>query len=305
LRFFETPSGRRQRYDAGDESPPFSRVDLTALSADERAVAFEADVAGAQRSLNLATGPLLRVVLFEMGADEPLRLFLVFHHLAVDGVSWRILLEDLWTAYAQCVTSAAIVLPPKTAAFTHWAQRVDSYARSGAFTDEVDYWMTHVRDTGTLPLDLSDGPNSVDSIETISLTFTAAETEVLLRDLPRRHAATVHEALLAATARALCAWTGRPDVSVDVEGHGRKGLFDDLDLSRTVGWFTAIFPMTLDAGDTDPLRLLGSIKAQVRQVPRAGIGFGLLRYLSGDAELATRLGAVPRPAVSFNYLGQF
>ncbi|KAA2257273.1 amino acid adenylation domain-containing protein [Solihabitans fulvus] len=251
------------------------------------------------QGFDLAEGPLLRAVLFRRGEAHPL-LFLAAHHLVVDGVSWRILLEDLETAYRQALGGTPITLGEKTTAFRDWALRLDEHAAAGGFDDELAHW-TAVGDRAdaALPTD-GCGANTVGSTRSVTVRLGAEATRALLQDVPRAYLTQVNDVLLSALARALSGWTGRPRVLLNLEGHGREELFDGVDLSRTVGWFTALFPVALDVPDGDWGATLKSVKEQLRAVPHRGVGYGALRYLA-----RADLGAPVEPLVSFNYLGQF
>ena len=147
--------------------------------------------------------------------------------------------------------------------------------------------------------------NTVGSVSTVSVALNAAETRALLSEVPRVFHTEINDLLLTALAQSFAGWTGRRTLLVDLEGHGREELFADLDLSRTVGWFTTIFPVLLDLrGAASPIEELKRVKEQLRGIPRRGIGYGLLRYLSGDAQVRAQLEALPQAEVSFNYLGQ-
>jgi len=140
----------------------------------------------------------------------------------------------------------------------------------------------------------------------VRVALDEESTSALLRETPGQGSARVDELLVAALARALAAWTGSERVALDLEGHGRQELFPDLDLSRTVGWFTALYPVLLEVErDADPLTALASIREQLRRIPERGLVWGLARYLSGDPRLQSMLAALPAPRVAFNYLGQF
>jgi amino acid adenylation domain-containing protein/non-ribosomal peptide synthase protein (TIGR01720 family) len=228
---------------------------------------------------DLASGPLIRAEL----AGNQVRL--VAHHLVVDGVSWRVLTEDFLAAYR------GETLPPKTTSLRDWAHRLVAHD----FGDELPYWSTVTGDP-ELPVD-SHGTNTVGSIRTVTVTLDADTTKALLRDVPGVYRTQVNDVLLSSLGRALAGWTGRDRVLVDLEGHGREDLFDDVDLSRTVGWFTTVFPVALSISDSWP-SILNTVKEQLRAVPRKGIGYGVLRHVTGTAP-------VVEPRVSFNYLGQF
>jgi amino acid adenylation domain-containing protein/non-ribosomal peptide synthase protein (TIGR01720 family) len=283
---------------------PFDTVDLSALPHAARAAAVEAVCAERQASLDIAAGALMRAVLFECGADEPQRLFVCIHHLAVDGVSWRILLEDLETAVGQLQAGRPVALGEKTTSFTRWAARLAEHAASGALNAEAAYWTDAARAVA-LPLP-AEGDRAGGAPRTVAVELTEDETRALLQEVPAAYRTQINDVLLAAVARALAGWTGADAVRLAMEGHGREELFGGVDLSRTVGWFTSLFPVHLavPAEDEGPAALLRSVKEQLRAIPGKGVDFGILRWLAADAELRARLAAVPRPEVVFNYLGQ-
>ncbi len=307
LRFAATEAGWSQVNAAEEAGVPVSRVDLSALPTAEQPAVIEAMAAGLERSLDLAAGPLLRAALIDLGATRPGRLLLVIHHLAVDGVSWRILLEDLVTLEGQLARGESPVLPPKTTSFRQWAEALARHAGSAALASEAAFWLASGSSAPTpLPIDLGGDrdPGTVATAATVAVALEADQTRLLLHEVPRAYSTQINDALLAALALTVADWTGRDDVLVDLEGHGREEIGDDVDLSRTVGWFTTLFPVALRLGDgdtRDPAAALRSVKEQLRTIPRRGIGYGLLRWLSDDAALAAK----PAPEIRFNYLGQF
>jgi non-ribosomal peptide synthase protein (TIGR01720 family) len=134
----------------------------------------------------------------------------------------------------------------------------------------------------------------------------APTTRALLQDVPAAHQVQINDILITALAWAFKGWTGSPRLLMEMEGHGREALFDDVDLTRTVGWLASLFPIVVDVGGAaSPAAALGSVKVQLDRIPQRGIGYGLLRYLSGDEHTAARLQAQPQAEVRFNYLGQF
>ncbi|MCA1681692.1 MAG: condensation domain-containing protein, partial [Actinobacteria bacterium] len=240
-------------------------------------------------------------MLFDLGVGQRPVLFVVVHHLVVDGVSWRILLEDLDTAYGQ-VCGQTARLGAKTTSFREWAQRLTEHAAAGGFDGELEYWVGVSQGCDpVLPVD-GVGANTVASTGSVTVRLDLEETRALLQDVPGVYRTQVNDVLLSALGRVLGRWTGRERVLVDLEGHGREDLFDGVDLSRTVGWFTTMFPVALDIpADGDLGGLLKSVKEQLRAVPGRGLGYGALRYLTPAIEL----GEQADPQVSFNYLGQF
>ena len=280
----------------------FDVVDLSGVPDDQQDAGIRAAVDEAQAGFDLATGPLLRVRLLRLGDRRPSRLLFVAHHLVVDGVSWRILLGDFSAAYAQIARGDEVRLPAKTASFRTWTARLAD-AAPGL---DAGYWLAPVN-TAPLPTDLprADGANTVASAREVTRTLDADATTALLQDVPRAYTTEINDVLLAGLAMAFRDWTGNAELLIDLEGHGRDELVDDIDTSRTAGWFTSQFPVLLRAdGDGAPGALLKSIKEQLRAVPQRGAGFGVLRYLSQDAALVARLEARPAPEVLFNYFGQ-
>ncbi|HCE7952704.1 TPA: non-ribosomal peptide synthase/polyketide synthase [Pseudomonas aeruginosa] len=269
-------------------------ADLAAL----RALADEV-----QRSLDLADGPLLRALLatFDDGSQ---RLLLVIHHLVVDGVSWRILFEDLQTAYRQLLAGQAVDLPAKTSAFRDWAERLQAFAGDGGLDGELAYWQGQLQGASSdLPCLDPQGDQSNRHACSVSCGLDAEATRQLLQEAPAAYRTQVNDLLLTALARVICRWTGQVDALIQLEGHGREELFAEIDLTRTVGWFTSLFPLRLTPAEGIAASIKG-IKEQLRAVPNKGIGFGALRYL-GSAASQAALAGLPMPRITFNYLGQF
>ncbi|HVR95239.1 MAG TPA: amino acid adenylation domain-containing protein, partial [Thermoanaerobaculia bacterium] len=317
LRFDVQPAGPgdrrsnwRQENAPAEPATPFHQIDLAGLPASRRDEAFERAAAAVQAGFDLAAGPLTRLCLFHLGGGQPERLLWITHHLVVDGVSWRVLLEDLEEAYGQAARGERIALPPKTTSFQEWARRLAGHAGSEALARELEGWCETVRASAPrLPVDFPEAVSLVRDQSAVSFELGADETADLLQTLPSVYHSRIDEALLSALARALARWTGSPRLWVDLEGHGREPLFDDLDVSRTVGWFTTVYPVVLEAGDAGPGDALVSAKERLRAVPGRGIGYGLLRHLreageGGDGEAVRLLQAAPPAEVSFNYLGQ-
>ncbi|MFN6563901.1 MAG: amino acid adenylation domain-containing protein [Nostoc sp. ChiSLP01] len=282
-------------------------VDLSDLPPAEQSKAIELKADEIQRSLNITDGPLLRVVLFNLGKSSPGRLFIVIHHLAVDGISWRILLEDLSTAYKQLESGNNIQLGAKTNSFKDWAIKLQDYAGTPGLHQELDYWL-HSRSSVALPLDYPAiaSANTVGSSRIVSVSLSVEQTRALLQDVPVAYNTQINDVLLTALVQIFAQWTGYDSLLIELEGHGREDLFEDVDLSRTVGWFTSLFPVCLQLeGLHHPGEALKSIKEQLRRIPNRGIGYGILRYLSMDATISKQLELLPEAQMSFNYLGQF
>ncbi|MDB9527414.1 amino acid adenylation domain-containing protein [Oscillatoria sp. CS-180] len=307
LRFTTTAGKWRQAY-----TPPADNVltclDLSNLQTAEQVSALEATAAQLQASLNLAAGPLLRIALFQLGGDRGQRLLIILHHLVVDGVSWRILLEDLATIYGQLSQGNPIGLPPKTTAFKTWSEQLWIYAQGASLKAEIPFWQQQEQISAELPVDIAGGsPSSHPTVaNTAEVTgqLDEATTHALLQRVPAVYNTQITDILLTALARSLAPWLQTDTVRLDMEGHGRETVGTEMDVSRTVGWFTSLYPLGLHVDiDSSPIATLKAIKEQLRQVPKRGVGYGVWRYLAADQDGQTETSAVSS-SISFNYLGQ-
>ncbi|MFG2483569.1 condensation domain-containing protein [Streptomyces virginiae] len=281
----------------------------------------------ARRLLSPRDGHMLRAVLLDRGAGQQGRLALVVHHLVVDGVSWRILQDDLRTCWTALAEGREPALEPAATPFAHWADLLRAEATSGRRTTEAERWAAALREAPQ-PLAGVRAPGGLDPESpenTLTLTLGPDVSGPLLTTAPGLVNGTVNDVLLTALALAVL---GRRDadqadgadgadeegaVLVDVEGHGREDIADGTDLSRTVGWFTTVFPVRLALGrpDLDEARAGGPavgaalrlVKEELRAVPDKGIGFGLLRHL--NSRTGPDLAARGIPEIGFNYLGRF
>ncbi|MFF9672031.1 non-ribosomal peptide synthase/polyketide synthase [Streptomyces eurythermus] len=299
MRYEQARDGSWRQYGTppGDRDPHLE----VHQGADPAAVA-EALGAG----FDLADGPLLRAALCRpadgtrpAGGARPV-LLLAAHHLVVDAVSWRLILEDLDTAYRALRDGGRPALAPKSTAFRDWARRLAAHTEAGGFDTELSYWQGVETDT-TLPVDHPGGPNTVADEDSVTAGLDAEETRRLLQEVPEAYRTRVNDVLLTALGRVLARWTGRDRVAVTLESHGREQLFEDTDLARTTGWFTAMYPVALDVPrDAGPGAALKSVKENLRAVPHGGLGYGALRHLRPAA--GRDLPALP--PVCFNYLGR-
>ncbi|MGH3874274.1 MAG: amino acid adenylation domain-containing protein [Pseudonocardiaceae bacterium] len=294
-----------------DNAPPtptkvLRQVDLPDLADEDRTVAMEQVADGIHACFDLQRGPLLQAALFTFGGGRAGYLFLAAHHLVIDGVSWRILLEDLDATYQHAVRGESPRLPGKTTSFRDWANRLSEYASSGSLDRELDYWVDAL-DTQQLPVDLVRRESGA-LPGAVSVLLDVEDTESLLRSAPSAYRTRINDVLLSALAWALSRWTGHSRVSIDLEGHGREEVLDGVDLSRTVGWFTTMFPVALTVSDAIEPRwrdLIKSVRRQLRAVPGNGLGFGVLRYLGSPVARQRLTAAGPGPQIGFNYLGQW
>ncbi|HYK41878.1 MAG TPA: amino acid adenylation domain-containing protein [Thermoanaerobaculia bacterium] len=307
LRFTRDSSGWRQESIPPGGQKFFSVVSGAGLDESQQEEAMARAAADAHASLDLTHGPLARVLYFDRG-KSPARVMLIVHHLAVDGVSWRVLLEDLETAYRQVRSGEAPALPARTTSFGEWARKLEEIAQSRRIEQEAPYWLAeNAAPDVALPPDFQ-GENTIASARSIETVLSPEETAALLHQLPAAYRTQINDALLTALARALHRATGVRSIRFALEGHGREEVVSGIDLSRTVGWFTSRFPVSLHLpGETEPggrVDALLTIKEQLRAIPGRGIGYGILRYLSKNGPVGNSIKALPRPDISFNYLGQ-
>ncbi|MDW6053711.1 amino acid adenylation domain-containing protein [Bacillus paralicheniformis] len=260
-----------------------------------------------QKSIQLQTGPLVAAGVFR-GSDGD-HLLLVIHHLVIDGVSWRILFEDLTAGYKQALAGKEIVLPEKTDSYQTYAKRLTDYATSRQLLREIDYWTEREKTrVEPLPKDAETITNLLQDTDTIDIRLTKQETERLLTAVNKPYTTDTNDILLAALGLALHKWTGNDRFKISLEGHGREAHLEDIDISRTVGWFTSIYPVLLDASlpeSADDHERFGyhikRTKDMLRRIPYKGVGYGVLKYIGGMWEPED----FQRPDISFNYLGQF
>ncbi len=302
--------------------PGFAWVDLAGLAPQEREEAMGRLCERAQRGLDLERGPLVNALGMEWEGEW--RLLLVIHHLVVDGVSWRILLEDLQNAYARLSAGGEAELGRKTTSFQQWSQSMSLIARDPRLRDQAQYWLQGADgDSWRLPRETDsqgDGRNLESTARLAHLSLGPERTGQLVQSAPQAYGASIQEALLSALTGALLDWSGHKSgcIPIELEGHGREELSDEwgpegadsvsaesgrVDLTRTVGWFTAIYPVRLEArADEPPGESLKRTKEKLRSLPGKGLGYGLLRHL-GEAEDRSRLASLPQPEIGFNYLG--
>ncbi|WP_345025589.1 condensation domain-containing protein, partial [Actinomadura keratinilytica] len=276
-------------------------------------VAEQSRAAG--RRLDPRAGVMTQLVWFDAGPDTDGLLLWAVHHLAVDGVSWRVLLSDLADAATAAAEGRTPDLAPVPVSYREWARELRARADSPETLAELPTWIDLL--SGPNP-GLADRPLNADvdvvaaGVGQVTVTIPAEVTRALLTRVPAAFHAGIEDVLLAALTGAVTAWRPetRAGILVDVEGHGRVPLTDGMDLSRTVGWFTSLHPVRLDAGDLDATpggqdaaRLVKRVKEQLRAVPSDGLGYGLLRHL--NPRTAAELAALPVPQIGFNYLGRF
>ncbi|AVM08497.1 non-ribosomal peptide synthetase [Bacillus velezensis] len=300
--YVPTEDGYEARNRGIDEGDLFSLEVFSLLEENNPAETIETISNEIQQSIHLAEGPLMKLGLFR--CQEGDHLLIAVHHLVIDGVSWRILLEDIAAAYEQLQNGEAIRLPMKTDSYLLWAEQLNRYAESQEFEAENQYWFRQKHNPQhTLPKDNEQETGLAKDKETVIVQWTVEETERLLKNAHRAYSTDMNDLLLTGLGTAIHRWTEHEEILIDLEGHGRESIIPDLDISRTVGWFTSLYPVSLQIkANQDITGRIKTVKENLRQIPQKGIGYGLIKYLSDHPKALEWTG---HPEIRFNYLGQF
>lgn len=252
-----------------------------------------------QSEFDLSTGPLWKAVLFRKDSAAEGRLLFVMHHLVVDGVSWRILFEDILAVYED----PSAKLPPRTSSFQTRANELIRAAEAGLFGGELAYWQQELA-IPAYPLPLDDTLNGQPgALGVVRRTLGPDFSRSLLRETATRYKAQFYELLISVLVIVLTRWLGKQELRIDVEGHGREEVFSH-DVSRTVGWFTSLFPLSFALPGSNAPDLIRQVQTKMRALPNRGVGYGVLRYLSSNPAIRESLKPKSAAEVSFNYLGQ-
>ncbi len=298
--------GRWEQIYAGWDAtqPAFSEIDLGVVNESARQAVLQAAATQIQYALDLSRGPLMRFALFRQGSGDSDRLLIVVHHLLIDGTSWQIIMDDMHTLYQQIAAGEDPRLPPKTTSFRELIHHLGEHSRSAERQGELSYWLAdELAEISPLPVDNPQGKNISALGRNLSFFLDPERTRVLCQEAPKILDVTIEELLLTALLRTFKSWTGNRSLLMEFITNGRRPPFDDVDLSRTVGWISASYPLRLEVGEDDDLERIRSIRDQYRAVPNAGAGYGPLRYLCSE-EVSARLRGQPRPEVLFIYWGR-
>ncbi len=252
-----------------------------------------------QASLNIEEGPLMRWLYFKPeSAEHDARLLIISHHLLIDGVSWRILLADLERLYLQSERKEALELASKTTSYQDWGRYLSEFSQTTTLNKEQDYWLDKGRAKSHI---LALQATKARSIESVKFSLPKTLTSQLLTQCHQAYRMKINELLLSALYLAIQRTTGEAAFRIDLEGHGRETLDSAISLDDTIGWFTSLYPVVLSS--VNPANIadtLCSIKDDYRNIPNQGLGFGVLKYLNEQSEIAEVSGS----QILFNYLGQ-
>jgi amino acid adenylation domain-containing protein/non-ribosomal peptide synthase protein (TIGR01720 family) len=306
IRYVPGPDGGRGHL---EDDPVRSRdilacADLSALSDAEQDAEVDRWTQRLETCFDVTAGDLFRAVLLEFGADRPQQIVLAGHYQVADLTSWHIMVADLDVMYRRASRGEAHTQPAKTTSQAEWLDRLTTFAGGQQVAGEIDYWTDPSRRTSTsIPVDRPDGDNTIAAHAAAYLHLDVAE----LRDLQARTKAAglpMDSVLLAGVAHAVTRDTGAGLLPVDIYVPGRDTPFEDIDLSRTMGWLTYRYPVCLRLADRDqPLAYASGVDRELRAVPGGGLGYGALRYYRGDAALAAELAGQAVPQVLFNFFG--
>ena len=282
---------------------PLPVVDVSGAGQDVRGKVMREAVIDLIKSQRMEEGRLVKALVFELGGEEGAAFYLNIQFMAADIGSWTVLLDDLDTLYRQLCAGEPAALQPKTTSARQWAERLAERANDMP-AEERAYWLDHtLSEEEPLPRDFPEGSNLWDSVQQLRIDMTQEESRLLLQEVPRAYGVQIDGILLTALMLAMERWTGRRVINFQTVGNGKEPLWDDIDLTRTVGWFNIIYPGGLDLGEArTPIEALRLVNQQLRRIPNGGLAYGLLRYLSDDPE-ALKMRAWPHPELFFNYLG--
>ncbi len=271
--------------------------DLTGLSASEQVDKMTLIAENLKSSFNIENGILIKACVFNLGEDAK-RMLMTAHHLGVDGVSWRILIEDINTMSKQISNGQRIILGSKTNSYQEWAKALIAYSNN-EIEKEKDYWKHILSKNFTFPEEFNRGEETVESSASIELQLNERLTENLLTKSNMAYNTEPKDLMILSLSRTIKDFTGIQDIIIELEGHGREEIFKGIDISRTAGWFTSLYPFYTHMLEDNLSNQIKKIKEEIRMIPNKGIGFGILKYISKD------LNEGFKGSVRFNFLGDF
>jgi len=277
-------------------------VDLSKVSDEQLREEVEKRADMLQQSLNLEGGDLVRIVHMDCGPERAGRLLMIMHHLIVDGVSWRIILADLSEGFERLRQGETVTLDDPTASLQQWSNALSQYSKSDRLEEQKNYWQQLLaRPCKPLPVDMLIDERHIVDVGQLSITLDEEQTRRLLTEAQIPYQTRINELLLSALYLALGEWTGDAVFCINMESHGRNLPADEPDISETLGWFTAKYPLVLCSDGQEVTDVVCAIKDDYRKIPDNGIGFSILTELCGERSLKE----ANKADLQFNYLGQF
>lgn len=297
-------NGRIQQYNRGLDGELFKLEEIDLTKNDNYQEAVTVEVEKLQRSLDLEKGHLVKLGLFKTIHGD--HLLVIIHHLVVDGVSWRIVLNDFSIIYNVMMSGEEIITSDKSLSYKDWVEEINKYANSRRLLKEIDYWNSlEKQKLDLLPRDRETKSNKLKDESVLGFELDEIETENLLKGVNRPYNTEINDILIAAFGLSIKEWTGSSMVGINLEGHGREQIIDHIDINETVGWFTSQYPVVIDMSSMDNTPMtIKAVKETLRKVPNKGIGYGILRYMTGSENIKN-IEFNLKPQIGFNYLGQF
>ncbi|MGM9977178.1 MAG: condensation domain-containing protein, partial [Clostridium sp.] len=289
-------NGRQEIKKASEENLyDFYVYDFTEIDNDIIYEKVKNECTKIQKSINLETGSLVKIALFKTQNKD--HLLICIHHLVVDGVSWRIILEDLETAYYQALRNEVIKLPNKTASYKEWSEALEEYKNTNKLKNEKNYWFKVNEKVKNINIKGDLNGNGY-KYNTLEIKLDKEKTEKLLYKISKTYNTEINDILLTALMISIGRSTGQNELAVKLESHGREEIHKPIEIDRTVGWFTSMYPVALTMEKTIKDTIIAT-KETLRKIPNKGLGFGILKndIKSNIKEEKVNL--------CFNYLGNF
>ncbi|MED2926253.1 amino acid adenylation domain-containing protein, partial [Bacillus thuringiensis] len=257
-----------------------------------------------QQGMDLESGVLIKLGLFKTIDGD--YLFISVHHMIIDGVSWRILLEDLEQTYRFMENAKEVIMPKKTTSYKEWTRKLVEFANGEKIKKELDYWIdVEKTEVAEIPRDFNKSESTFGESKTITINITKELTEKLLRKANAAYHTQINDLLLCSLAMAIEAWSGNNKILISLEGHGRENLLKDVSIDRTIGWFTSLYPVILDMKHSEDISYcIKKTKEHLRRIPNKGVGYGILKYLTAPGN-KKNIHFKLKPEIGFNYLGEF
>lgn len=312
LRMTYRPEGRTtiQTIRQPDEGPFYHLATYDLQDADHPELDMVQFATQLQQSINLYEGPIVKLGLFHMKDGD--HLLLTIHHLIVDGYAWRVLLEDFADGYDQLVIGYPLRVRPKSTSLQQWAQRLITYAQQDKVIQELPYWLALEQYSGdALPLGMRSDVHAADlgvwsDNGMIAVEFSSESTDTLLRSNNTPASPDAYDLMLTAFGVALADWSGGRTFRLDVEGHGREPIGEEVEVSRTIGWFMTMYPIILDMSQSDSLpAAVEQTRQMLRSIPNKGMNYGVLKYLTNHDSASGTAILQKKAEINFNYMGQF
>ena len=308
MRFRKEGGEWKQHNARREEEAGVSVIEMSEMEQEEESRMVEEVGGQVHRSLSIGEGPMLRAVVMKMKKRD--LVMIAIHHLIVDGVSWRILLEDIAEGYEQAGREEEVRLGSKSGSYKRWAEKMKEYADGEEIGRQKEYWLRGSRQAeGVKEAKGGEGEEKAGTEEEVRVVrgnLSREETRELLKEVAGAYQTQIDEILLTGVGRAYRRWRGERRMKVEVEGHGRESKEIGVEVGRTVGWFTSKYPVELEMSEGGEIgEDIKKVKEEMRRVPSKGIGYGLLRYMRGEAEVAEEMRRRGEAEITFNYLGQF